>query len=60
MNEDVEKKLFDPFFTTKKRTEGTGLGLSVVQNIIDIHKGTIDVESKAGKGTKFTIMFKVS
>jgi len=58
MDENVRKKLFDPFFTTKKRAEGTGLGLSVVKNIMDMHKGLIDVESQEGKGSKFTIMLK--
>ncbi|HEY8204775.1 MAG TPA: ATP-binding protein [Pyrinomonadaceae bacterium] len=45
--------MFEPFFTTKKR--GTGLGLSIVRQIIDLHGGSIDVESDRGKGTTFTI-----
>ncbi len=40
------KKIFDPFFST--REEGAGLGLAIVHNIIDSHKGSIDVESRAG------------
>ena len=59
IDEDIMYKIFDPFFTTKNRTEGTGLGLSVAKSIIDMHKGLIDVESKKGKGTKFTIVFKI-
>ncbi|MBT3368367.1 MAG: hypothetical protein HN416_14540, partial [Nitrospina sp.] len=45
----------DPFFTTKDVGEGTGLGLNMAYNIIQTHKGSIDVESGVGKGTTFTI-----
>ena len=48
-------KIFDPFFTTKKIGQGTGLGLNVVYNIIEKHRGEIDVKSDVGKGTTFTI-----
>ena len=53
------KKIFDPFFTTKNPGEGTGLGLNIVYRIITNYEGTIDVESKEGAGTTFTIKLPV-
>ncbi|SMD32795.1 PAS domain S-box-containing protein [Reichenbachiella faecimaris] len=55
LNKEDLSKLFEPFFTGK--TEGTGLGLTTVQNIIRSHKGNIRAESEVGKGTTFTISF---
>lgn len=52
-------KLFDPFFTTKPVGEGTGLGLSISYGIIEEHHGSIDVKSKQGVGTSFTIRLPV-
>jgi two-component system NtrC family sensor kinase len=46
-------RIFEPFFTTKSR--GTGLGLSIVKQIIEYHHGNLEVWSKLGVGTKFTI-----
>lgn len=53
MDQKTIRRLFEPFFTTKKR--GTGLGLSIVRQIIDLHGGTIDVQSEREKGTTFTV-----
>jgi signal transduction histidine kinase len=45
--------IFEPYFSTKET--GTGLGLAIVQKIVDIHNGTISVESRQGDGTRFTV-----
>jgi signal transduction histidine kinase len=55
MPEAVAVKIFDPFFTTKPVGEGTGLGLSIVHGIIERHEGSIQVDSKVGEGTTFTV-----
>ncbi len=48
--------LFDPFYTDKEN--GTGLGLSVTHSLIEKNEGRIEVQSKLGKGTKFTVWLK--
>jgi signal transduction histidine kinase/putative methionine-R-sulfoxide reductase with GAF domain/CheY-like chemotaxis protein len=58
MSAETRKKIFEPFFTTKG-DGGTGLGLSVTYGIITRHKGTINVESELGRGTKFTILLPI-
>jgi signal transduction histidine kinase len=49
------EKIFDPFFTLSPVGKGTGLGLSICYSIVKQHLGNIDVKSKAGEGTVFTV-----
>jgi len=59
MDEDTMQHIFDPFFTTKTAGEGTGLGLSLVQNIVLGYGGAIALHSRLGEGTVFTLYFPV-
>jgi PAS domain S-box-containing protein len=52
---EILENIFDPFFTTKERTEGTGLGLSVVHGIVEHHDGYLTVESRPREGSTFTV-----
>lgn len=53
ISKDDIVKIFDPFYTTKD--SGNGLGLAITHGIIEQHNGTIDVDSKLGRGTTFKI-----
>lgn len=55
IQEENIPKIFDPFFTTKGEGKGVGLGLAVVYGIIESHKGEIEVQSKVGEGTTFSM-----
>ena len=52
--DEVAEKIFIPFYTTKD--SGSGVGLSLVKQIVHLHKGEINFETEAGKGTEFTVV----
>ena len=55
MDRKTLERIYDPFFTTKQAGEGTGLGLSTVHGIVQIHGGAITAQSAVGEGTAFNI-----
>jgi|694.fasta_scaffold61228_3 nitrogen fixation/metabolism regulation signal transduction histidine kinase len=55
IDETIIDKIFVPFFSSKKN--GTGIGLSLCRQIMLLHKGNVQVESKPGEGTRFTLRF---
>lgn len=58
ISKDNIDKLFEPFFTTKPTGIGTGLGLSVTRNIIDLHKASINIMNRKNGGASVSIIFK--
>ena len=57
---EIINSIFEPYFTTKGVGEGTGMGLAMVQGVIEGHGGKITVDSQLGKGTTFTIYLPIT
>jgi len=58
MSPETQEKIFEPYFTTKEK--GTGIGLSIVKDIIKKHNGAMCVSSVIKKGSKFRVYLPVS
>ncbi len=59
MPREVLEKALDPFFTTKPPGKGTGLGLSIVYSTVKAHRGTVELQSETGRGTKVILRFPI-
>ena len=62
MSEAYQKTLFDPFTREERsgtnKVQGTGLGMAITKNIVDLMGGSINVESTTGKGTRFEVVLE--
>ena len=58
MDQDTQRNIYEEFFSTKG-SSGTGLGLAVVEKVVNRHGGQIEVASTPGKGTTFKLIFKI-
>ncbi len=55
ISSDIREKMFIPFFSSKKN--GTGIGLSLSREIVKLHNGSLQVQTKEGEGSAFTVLF---
>ncbi len=56
---EIKDKIFDPFFTTKPVGQGTGIGLAICYQVVERHRGKIEVISELGEGTEFVVTLPV-
>ena len=59
IREEDRARIFEPFFQAQDNKPGTGIGLNIVKNIVELHHGTISVDSEVGRGSTFTIVLPV-
>jgi signal transduction histidine kinase len=63
MDEEMKKKIFDRYYrgiNTDERKAGTGLGMAIAKQLAETHGGRLNMESKAGKGTKLWMIFPLN
>ncbi len=60
MDEAAKNKIFDPFFTTKEVGEGTGLGMSIVHEIVELHGGKMEISSEKNVGTEIKLILPLT
>ena len=59
ISKEEQKKVFRPFYQSMDNKPGTGIGLSIVKNIVEGHHGSIEIESEVGKGTSFIVTLPI-
>jgi len=59
IDQEILDRIFDPYFTTKEISQGTGLGLAVVEGVVKKHEGFINVAGNPGEGAVFRVFFPV-
>jgi signal transduction histidine kinase len=60
MSEEIRARIFEPFYTTRDVGQGTGLGLTVARDVVQAHGGHIEVSSRIGAGTTFTVVLPLA
>lgn len=59
ISKEEQQQIFKPFYQTMDNKPGTGIGLSIVKSIVELHNGCIEVESEVGKGSSFIVMLPI-